>query len=122
MATSKPDTVKIEKEIAKKVHDLVSQADKGPQKEVVPSNTSVIKRTKKPTHRPQHSPERRPIVEEVPKQSISSPKEVTVSKAKRIRKLQLSRKGVVIREIPTPVSPASKKRSASAMVKKLKKK
>ena len=64
---------------------------------------------KKPTNRPRHAPERRPIVEEVPAKSLSSPKEVSVSKTKRIYKPQLSRKGVVIREFPTLVSPDSKK-------------
>ena len=89
---------------------------------MAPSKTGVSKRTKKPTHRHRHSPEPRLIIEYVPEKSISSPKEVYVSKAKRIRKRQLNRKGVVIREIPAPVSPASKKRRAHDMVKKIKKK
>ena len=58
----------------------------------------------------------------IPEKSISSPKGDFVFKSTRILKPQLTRKGVVIREIPAPVSPASKKRRAHDMVLKIKKK
>lgn len=65
------------------------------------------------THRPQHSPEKI--------KQFFSPKGFS----KVTRKHQINRKGLVIREIPTPVSPGSKKRRAEDMEKcisKMKKK
>lgn len=56
------------------------------QKEVVPSETGVLKRTKIPAHRPLHSPELKSIIEDVVVTSISSIKVDFVSKSKRIRK------------------------------------
>ncbi|CAH1428154.1 unnamed protein product [Lactuca virosa] len=85
-AQSKLDTVTVEKEITKPVQDHVSHAEKGPEKEVVPSKSGVLKRTKNPTHRPRHSPKRRPIVDEVPEKSLSSPTWGSVLKFKKIRK------------------------------------
>ena len=76
---------------------------------------------KKPAHIPRHSPER-PTIDDVPEKSLSSPKEDSMSKIKKIRKPQLNRRGVIIREIPAPVSPSSKKRRAHSMVKKINKK
>lgn len=56
-------------------------------------------------HRPRHSPGIR-IVDAGLEHLISSPK--GVSSSKRIHKPQVSRKGVLIREIPAPISPTSK--------------
>ncbi|CAH1425218.1 unnamed protein product [Lactuca virosa] len=84
-------------------------------KEVVPSKTSILKRTKKPAHRPRHSPER-PLDHESSKH-VSSTKGI-----KKVPKPQLKRRGVLIHEVPTPVSHASKKRQALEMVKKITKK
>ncbi|CAH1438286.1 unnamed protein product [Lactuca virosa] len=108
----------IEKEVTKPVQEL---ATKDVQKEVVPSKIGVLKRTKKPTHRPRHSPER-PIIEEVPVEPFSSPKEGSILKIRKIRKPQLNRRGVKIRDVPAPVSPALKKRKSHEVVKKIQKK
>lgn len=61
---------------------------KDAQKEVVPSKTGILKRTKKPAHRPRHSPEP-PIVEDGSNKPISSPKEDYILKIKKIRKPSL---------------------------------
>lgn len=74
------------------------------QKEVVPSKTGVLKKTKKPAQRPRHSLERRSNVKKVHEKSISSFKRAFMSRSNRILKPQLSRKGVTIREIPAPIS------------------
>ncbi|CAH1452899.1 unnamed protein product [Lactuca virosa] len=112
--SKQPKTVPepIEKEVVQSVQEPVA---KDVQKKVVPSKTGVLKRTKKPSHRPRHSPER-PIDEELPVGSLSSPKEGSISKIKKIRKPQLNRRGVIIHEVPAPVLPGSKKHKAHAMV------
>lgn len=69
-------------------------------KEVVPTQTGVLKRLNKMTHKPRHSPERSKRCS--PSFSF---------------KPQVNRKGVIFREIPTPVSPGSKKRRAGDMAK-----
>ena len=61
-----------------------------------------FKMHKDPACRPRYSPELMPIIEDVPEKSLSSPKGAFVSKSNRIRKPQLTRKGVVIREIQLP--------------------
>lgn len=83
----------------KPVQDSV---EKDVPKEVVPLNTCILKRTKKPAHRPHHSP-KRPIVQEVSNQ-VSSTKGIT-----KIRKPQINKRGVLIRELLAPMSPTSKK-------------
>ena len=70
---------------------------------------------------PPHSLEHGPVHHEIPDKSLSSSSENFISKVKQIKKPQLNRKGVIIREIPTPVSPASKKRRARDLVNKIKK-
>lgn len=88
-------------------------------KEVIPSKPGILHRTKKLAHRPHHSPE----MTSVQVDNISSPKHVcTMMGVKMIQKPQLNRRGVLIREINVPVSPASKKRQAREMVKKIMKK
>lgn len=72
----------------------------------MPSKTGVLKRLKKMDHRPRHSPERSNSF------SLKSISQVT-------RKPQINRKGVMIREILTPISLASDKRRAEDMAKKL---
>lgn len=89
--------------------------------EVVPSKTGILKRTKKHAHRPLHSPYPRPIIIDVPEQIVFSPKGSFASKLQKIQKPHINRKGVIIHEIPPPVSPASKKRRAQDLVKKIKK-
>ncbi|CAI9285916.1 unnamed protein product [Lactuca saligna] len=74
-------------------------------KEVIPTQLGVLKRLKKMDHKPSHSSER----------SKSFSLSFTF-------KPQLNRKRVVFREIPTPVSPASKKRIAKDMAKRTSKK
>ena len=88
---------------------------------IFPSKTSVLKTLKKMAQRPPHSQERGLVHQEVPDMSLSSQSETFISKVKKIKKPQLNRKGVIIREIPTPVSPASKKRRARDLVNKIKK-
>ncbi|CAH1450437.1 unnamed protein product [Lactuca virosa] len=105
----------------KTVLDSISKVDKGPENEFFPWKIGVLKRTKKPAHITRHLLES-PIVEEVPEKSVSPPKENFVSKFKKIRKPQLNRKGVLIREVPAPISPASKKRKAKEMEKNIKEK
>ncbi|CAH1426746.1 unnamed protein product [Lactuca virosa] len=105
---------RIEKEVVQPVQEPVV-------KDVVPSKTSVLKRTKKPSHRPRHSPEQ-PIIKEVLVKPLSSPKEGSISKIKKICKPQLNRRGVIISEVPSAVSPALKKRKAHEMVKILRRK
>lgn len=59
----------MEKEVSKLVQD---HAEKEVSKEVIPSNTFILKCTKKPTKRPQHSPVRQSILEvevEIPTKS-----------------------------------------------------
>ncbi|CAI9265124.1 unnamed protein product [Lactuca saligna] len=77
--------------------------------EVMPSKSGVLKFLKKMAHRPRYSPEM---------SSSSSPKSVF----QITRKPQIIHKGVVIREIPTPVTPTSKKRRAKDMAKNITKK
>lgn len=76
----------------------------------MPLKSGVLKRLKKLTHNPCHSP-KRPIIEAVPEKSPSSTK--NVSRSKRIRKPEITRKGENIREISAPVSPTSEKKKSS---------
>ncbi|CAH1418779.1 unnamed protein product [Lactuca virosa] len=109
----------VENEVTEAIHE---NAEKEVSKEVVPSKTSILKRTKKPAHRPRHSLERT-IIEEVPVEPLSSPKEVSISKGiRKIHKPQPKRRGAHIRDVPVPISLASKKRKAYEVVKKIKKK
>ncbi|CAH1413193.1 unnamed protein product [Lactuca virosa] len=86
------------------------------------SKTSILKQTKKPAHRPHHSPEP-PIIDEAFDEPFYSPKEGSISKGiKKIRKPQLNRRGVRIRDVPIPISPPLKKRKAHEVVKKIKNK
>ncbi|CAI9279000.1 unnamed protein product [Lactuca saligna] len=73
-----------------------------PSKEVVPSKTGVFKRLKKIAHRSRSSSDRSP--------SFSPSMD---------RKPHVTRKGVVIREIPVPISPFSKKHKAEDMAKQI---
>ena len=70
----------------------------------MPSNSGVLKRLKKMAHRPRHSPER---------SSSFSPKGVPQITCKP----QINQKGVLIHEIPTPMSHVSKKHRAKYMAK-----
>ncbi|CAH1443931.1 unnamed protein product [Lactuca virosa] len=112
--TEQPKSVHehVEKDGSKLVQE---NEEKEVSKEVVPSKTSILKRTNKPTHIPHHSPER-PIVQEVSKHVFST------KGIKKIHKPQLNRRGVPIRKVPAHVSPTSKKQQAREMVKKVKKK
>lgn len=96
---------------SKKIDQPVVEETSTHAKETMPSKSDVLKRLKKMAHGPRHSPER---------SSSFSPK--GVSHQNLTRKPQLTRKGVVIREIPTSVSPVSKKRRAEDMVKRISKK
>lgn len=69
-----------------------------PAKETMPPKSGVLKKLKKMAHRPRNSSECH--------DSIS----------KKIHKPQVNQKGVLFHEIPTPVSPASKKRRAQGIV------
>ncbi|CAH1422233.1 unnamed protein product [Lactuca virosa] len=113
------DPMQVEKEVTKSVQDGV---EKQVSKEVVPSKTCILKRTKEPAHRPRHSP-KPPVIEEVHVEPFFSPKVGFISKGiKKIHKPQLNRGGVRIHDVLVPVSPTSKKRKAHEVVKKIKKK
>ncbi|CAH1440255.1 unnamed protein product [Lactuca virosa] len=88
-------------------------------KEVIPSKTCILQRTKKRAKRPQHSP-LRPCVPDVEVQTPTKSHHTHSSSkgVKKIRKPQLNRRGVLIREVHAPVSLASMKRQAKEMVKK----
>ncbi|CAI9289676.1 unnamed protein product [Lactuca saligna] len=75
-----------------------------PLKEVVPSKTDVFKKIKKMEHMSRSSSDRSPSF---------SPS--------MIRKPHVTRKGVVLREVPVPVSPSAKKRKAKDMAKHISK-
>lgn len=104
----------MEKEVTKIVQELVAKVV---QKEVIPSKTGIPKHTKKPAHHPRHSP-KPPFIEEY---SNEPTKEDFVTKIRKNCKPQFNRRGVRIRELPAPVSPASNKRKANEVVKKIKK-
>lgn len=106
---SKPSPKPVEKvvivslnKVAKKVVQTVVEELSIPAKEVMPSKNGVLKRSNKMAHRPLHPPERPSVKEE---------------NFKITRNPQINSKGVVICEIPTPVSPASKKQRALDMAK-----
>lgn len=113
-STSNPSLEKVEKIVPvspKKVIKMVvtqpTVEDTNTQaKETLPSKYGVLKRLKKTAHRPRHSPDM-PLVKDV--------------KSKIILRPQLNSKGVVICEIPSPVSLASKKRRAEDMAKRISK-
>ncbi|CAI9289627.1 unnamed protein product [Lactuca saligna] len=91
---------------SKEIHKLIVDESFSPMSEVMPSKSGILKLLKKMAHWPRHSSDR---------SSSFSPKvglQIT-------RKFQINRKGVVIREIPTPVSLVSKKQRAGDMAKKL---
>lgn len=95
----KPVHEHVEKDVSKHVQESV---EKEVPKEVVPSKIGTQKRKKNPAHQSHHSHES-PIVQEGYKH-VSSTKGI-----KNIRKPQLNSRGVLIREVPASVSPASKK-------------
>ncbi|CAH1437462.1 unnamed protein product [Lactuca virosa] len=93
-------------------------------KEIIPSKTSFLKRTKKPANKPCDSPVR-PSVQE-PEIELAEQTQVDSSHThssqkgiKKIRKHQFNRKGVLFREVSVLVSPASKKRQTFDMDHKL---
>ncbi|CAH1440853.1 unnamed protein product [Lactuca virosa] len=67
-----------------------------PLKELVPSKSRVLKRLKKLSHKPQSSSE---------------------DQSSLVRKAQINRREVIIREIPAPVSLCSRKRRAEDVAK-----
>ena len=73
---------------SKKSSKPVDKATVIPSKEMVPSKLGVLKIFKKMAHKPHHSPKRS-----------------TSFSPSFVRKPQIGWKGVVIHEIPTPVSP-----------------
>lgn len=115
--TSVPE--QIEKAVTKPVHEKV---EKEVSRELVLTKTCITKRTKKPAHRPRHSPEA-PIIDDVPVEPLSLPKEVFRSKGiKNIRKPKLNRSDVSIRDVQIPISPDSNKCKAHEVVRKIEKK
>lgn len=111
-STSKPSPEPVEKVVKispKKVVNPVTQPiveETTHAKETLPTKSSMLKHLKKMAHRLRHSPDRINV------------KDV---KSKIIYKPQLTTKGVAIREIPTHVSPASKKRMDEDMGKHISK-
>ncbi|CAH1443852.1 unnamed protein product [Lactuca virosa] len=91
--------------VSKKLDKNVEPETAAPSKEIVPSKTGVFKRLKKKAHRSRISPER---------SGSFSPSVV--------HKSHVTRKGLIIREVHVPVSPASKKRRVEDMAKHLSKK
>ncbi|CAI9290725.1 unnamed protein product [Lactuca saligna] len=92
-------------EVVKPVHEENSKSTKV----VIPSESGVLKLSKKIVHRPRHSPERHPFLENVTEQFVSSPREIFASKIKNICKHQINRKGVLIMDITAHFPPSSKK-------------
>lgn len=108
----------IEQEVTKVIPEKVEKEN---SKAVIPSKSSVLKCTKKTALCPRCFPEP-PMIEDVSSEPLSSPKEDSISKTRKIRKPQLNRRGVRICDVPVPISPASKKRKDQDVVKKIKKK
>ncbi|CAH1428349.1 unnamed protein product [Lactuca virosa] len=95
---SEPPPNVVQKPILKPLITEVSQ----PENELIPWKTGLLRRFMKLVHRPSNSPER---------SDTFSPKFTT--------KHHVTSKGVMIREVPVPVSPTSKKRVAKDISKKI---
>ncbi|CAH1412933.1 unnamed protein product [Lactuca virosa] len=95
------DAVKVSKIVEKPIEAVKDI----PSKNLVPSKSGILKRLKKKSNGPRHSPER----------SYSfSPT--------MVRKPHVTHRGVIIRDIPTPVSPSLKKRRVEDVAKHITKK
>ena len=90
--------------VSKKSEKHVEPEPVEPTKEIVPSNTGVFKRLKKKAHRSRNSTEQ---------SSSLSPS--------MVKKPNITRRGLVIREVPVPISPSLKKWRAEDVAKHISK-
>ncbi|CAI9293706.1 unnamed protein product [Lactuca saligna] len=91
--TKRPDN---KEKVKKKVVKQIEVTKNGSSKEIIPSKSRVFKRLRKLSH----------------KSKVSSDDHYSL-----VRKALLNRKGVLVRETPTPFSPSSKKRRAKDVAK-----
>ncbi|CAH1440504.1 unnamed protein product [Lactuca virosa] len=83
---------KVSKKIKKPKEKVITES----LKELIPSKSGVFKRLRKMSHKSRNSSD---------------------DQSPTVRKTQINSRGVIVRDIPTPVSPSSKKRRAEGVAK-----